>query len=158
MSLTSEQIRAARAMLRMEQARLAELADISVETIRRIERLDGPVNAKDMTIYSIKKALEKEGIIFVEKGEASPSGGGGVRIAVDRNKMIVDAIVNEFSSTVGTIIGQELQKIKDIRRYGPDDMAKYILGALLGYRPVFEKVLSHILRPEDDDAGRGKGK
>jgi len=36
--LTSEQIRAARAMLRMEQRQLAEAAGVSLETIKRIAR------------------------------------------------------------------------------------------------------------------------
>ncbi|MDU6138645.1 helix-turn-helix transcriptional regulator, partial [Bradyrhizobium sp.] len=41
--LTSEQIRAARAMLRIEQRDLAEKSGVSLETIKRIERTPGPI-------------------------------------------------------------------------------------------------------------------
>jgi transcriptional regulator with XRE-family HTH domain len=55
--ITGEQLRAARAMLKMEQGELAELAGVSIETIKRLERLDGPLNAQVMTLYSLQKTL-----------------------------------------------------------------------------------------------------
>jgi DNA-binding XRE family transcriptional regulator len=45
MTLTSEQILGARGMLRMDQRELAELAGVTVETLRRIEDELGPSQA-----------------------------------------------------------------------------------------------------------------
>lgn len=75
--MTSEQIRAARAMLRIEQGRLAEMAGVSVETIKRLEKMDGAITTvRVATVNAIRAALEAAGVIFVaENGE-----GPGVRL------------------------------------------------------------------------------
>lgn len=62
--LTSEQIRAARALLRWDQKDLARAAGISVETIKRIEKTPGPVSAYLATVEAITKALEIGGAEF----------------------------------------------------------------------------------------------
>ena len=56
--LTSEQVQAARAMLRITQQELANWADVSLETVKRIERASGPISARTMTVDAIQKALE----------------------------------------------------------------------------------------------------
>ena len=57
--LYSEQLRAARALLRWEQSTVAAHARVSVETVKRLERLDGPIVAvKVATIEAIRRALE----------------------------------------------------------------------------------------------------
>ncbi|NZD62917.1 hypothetical protein HX900_17575 [Rhizobium sp. WYCCWR 11290] len=81
--LTSDQIRAARAMLRMEQTTLADLANVSSETIKRLEKMDGEVRANEATIGSIRLALERRGIVFVEENKDSPAAGPGVRLRRD---------------------------------------------------------------------------
>jgi len=73
--LYSEQLRAARALLRWEQSMVAAHAGISVETVKRLERLDGPIMAvKVATIEAIRRALEAAGIEFIdpEEGERGP--------------------------------------------------------------------------------------
>jgi len=74
--ITGEQLRAARAMLKMEQAELAQLSGVSLETIKRLERMDGELAANSRTLSSIESALEHEGILFL------PENGGlaGVRL------------------------------------------------------------------------------
>jgi transcriptional regulator with XRE-family HTH domain len=62
--LTSEQIRGARAMLRIEQADLAMRAGVSLETIKRIERKPGKVSAYAATLEAIQAALEAGGVEF----------------------------------------------------------------------------------------------
>jgi predicted transcriptional regulator len=63
--LTSEQIRAARAMLDIDQRQLAKMAGLSSETVRRIERIAGPVVwGKTSTVLKIQRALEEAGIEF----------------------------------------------------------------------------------------------
>lgn len=74
--LTSEQVRAARAMLRIDQSELAAKAEVSLETIKRIEQAKGPITALSTTLAKITGALEAAGVIFVaENGE-----GPGVRL------------------------------------------------------------------------------
>ena len=62
--LTSEQIRAARALLRWDQKRLAQAAEISVETVKRLEKTPGKVSAYTGTMEAIQKALEAAGVEF----------------------------------------------------------------------------------------------
>lgn len=64
MIITGEQLRAARAMVRIEQADLARRANVSVETIKRLERTEGPVSANVQTVDAIVRALEVAGIEF----------------------------------------------------------------------------------------------
>ena len=73
--LYSEQLRAARALLRREQSTVAAHARVSVETVKRLERLDGPIVAvKVATIEAIRRALEAAGIEFIdpEEGKRGP--------------------------------------------------------------------------------------
>ncbi len=64
--MTSEQLRAARAMARMEQSALAEAAGVSVETIKRLEKMDGDLSATRVaTLKALQSALEAAGVIFV---------------------------------------------------------------------------------------------
>jgi transcriptional regulator with XRE-family HTH domain len=73
--LYSEQLRAARALLRWEQSTVAAHARVSVETVKRLERLDGPIVAvKVATIEAIRRALEAAGIEFIdpEEGKRGP--------------------------------------------------------------------------------------
>ncbi len=76
--LLSEQIRAARALIRWDQQRLADAAGISVETVKRLERTPGQVSAYLRTVEAIKKALEEAGVEFTN-GEAP-----GVRLRRSR--------------------------------------------------------------------------
>ncbi len=73
--LYSEQLRAARALLRWEQSTVAAHARVSVETVKRLERLDGPIVAvKVATLEAIRRALEAAGIEFIdpEEGKRGP--------------------------------------------------------------------------------------
>ena len=62
--MTSEQMRAARALLRWDQKRLADAAGISVETVKRLEKTPGRVSAYLATVDAIRKALEAAGVEF----------------------------------------------------------------------------------------------
>jgi transcriptional regulator with XRE-family HTH domain len=62
--ITGEQFRAARAMARIEQADLARQANVSVETIKRLERTEGPVSANVQTVDAVTRALEAAGVEF----------------------------------------------------------------------------------------------
>lgn len=79
--MTSAQMRAARAMLDWTQPQLAEAAGVSVETIKRLERLEGEVTATRVaTIDAIEKALIKAGIEFTNGDEP------GVKLRAKRKR------------------------------------------------------------------------
>jgi transcriptional regulator with XRE-family HTH domain len=67
-NITSEQIRAARALLRIEQRDLAMASGVSLPTIKRLEIIPGPLlaNAKERTIAAMRAALERAGIEFTD--------------------------------------------------------------------------------------------
>jgi transcriptional regulator with XRE-family HTH domain len=67
--ITGEQLRAARAMARIEQADLAGQANVSVETIKRLERTEGPVSANVQTVDAVMRALEAAGVEFTNGGQ-----------------------------------------------------------------------------------------
>jgi transcriptional regulator with XRE-family HTH domain len=68
MEITPEQIRAARALLRLEQAELAERAHVSVVTIRRLERGQDSKRAAPGTLDGVRRVLEQAGAEFVPDG------------------------------------------------------------------------------------------
>ena len=74
--ITGEQIRAARAMVRIEQRDLAARAGVHIETVKRAERVVGPVSANTMTLDRICQALTEAGIEFIPAN----GGGPGVRL------------------------------------------------------------------------------
>lgn len=76
MVITGEQLRGARAMARIEQGDLAARAGVSVDTIKRLERIIGPVSANTMTMDAIQRALEAAGVEFIPEN----GGGAGVRL------------------------------------------------------------------------------
>jgi transcriptional regulator with XRE-family HTH domain len=76
LSITSEQVRAARALLRWEQRDLAEASGISLPTVKRLETQPGELSAQERTIVELRKALEIAGIEFI----AENGGGAGVRL------------------------------------------------------------------------------
>ncbi len=77
--LTGEQIRAARALVRLDQKDLAARAEVSLPTIKRLEKMDGPVSGHTGTITAIQSALESAGVVFLPSGE-NKDGGPGVRL------------------------------------------------------------------------------
>lgn len=72
--LTGEQIRAARALLRMAQADLARHSKLSLETIKRLERTHGVVEANSRTLAALGEAFDELGVVF----DAYPDGLIGV--------------------------------------------------------------------------------
>jgi transcriptional regulator with XRE-family HTH domain len=73
--ITSDQIRAARALLRWSGKDLAEKTGLGFSTLMRLEVLDGVPSAQAKTLENIQKAFEKAGIEFI----GTPENGAGVR-------------------------------------------------------------------------------
>jgi transcriptional regulator with XRE-family HTH domain len=68
MHTTPEQIRAARALLRLEQAELAQRVHVSVVTIRRLEGVDGNERVTPVTLEGVRQVLEQAGVEFIPDG------------------------------------------------------------------------------------------
>lgn len=82
--ITSQQMRAARALLGIDQKRLAELADLSLPTIQRMEASDGQVRGVVATLVKVIKAFEGAGIELIGENAPSSGTGRGVRLAEAR--------------------------------------------------------------------------
>ena len=78
--ITGNQLRAARALLSIDQRQMAELADLSVPTIQRMEASDGVIRANVDSLMKLVSALESAGIELINPGAASAMGGRGVRL------------------------------------------------------------------------------
>jgi predicted transcriptional regulator len=77
--LTAAQLRAARALLNIDQKELAERAGVSLPTIQRMEASDGNVRGIVDTLTKVVEALERAGVELIEDNATSPGGGRGVR-------------------------------------------------------------------------------
>jgi hypothetical protein len=62
--LTSELVRAARALLRWDQRTLAEVSVVSLPTIKRLEAQPGVLVAHASTVAALRRALESAGVEF----------------------------------------------------------------------------------------------
>ena len=78
--ITSQQMRAARALLGIDQRKLAELAGLSVPTIQRMEASGGQVRGVVDTLVKVVNALERAGVELIGENAASIGSGRGVRL------------------------------------------------------------------------------
>ncbi len=74
--ITSEQIRAARALIKWSADELAEAAGVGVATIRRFESVTGVPSGQMRVIELIKNSLQDAGVEFI----GSPDDRPGVRL------------------------------------------------------------------------------
>jgi len=71
--ISSDQIRAAKAILRWSGEDLAKRAGISLSTVRRVESSVGVPETQNMkTLVSIKRALEEGGVEFIDTPDDRP--------------------------------------------------------------------------------------
>ena len=77
--MTSGQLRAARALLGIDQKKLAALADVSLPTIQRMEASDGVVRGTVETLTKVIEALNRAGVDLIGDNVRSEAGGRGVR-------------------------------------------------------------------------------
>lgn len=78
--MTAAQLRAARALLGIDQKTLAELAGVSVPTIQRMEASQGNVRGVVDSLTKVVEALGQAGVELIGEGAESRSGGRGVRL------------------------------------------------------------------------------
>lgn len=78
--ITGAQLRAARALLGIDQRKLAELSGLSVPTIQRMEASIGVIRGNVDSLMKLIEALNRAGIELIGEGTASQQGGRGVRL------------------------------------------------------------------------------
>jgi transcriptional regulator with XRE-family HTH domain len=78
--ITSAQLRAARALLGIDQRQLAEMARLSLPTIQRMEASGGQVRGIIDTLMKVVEALEGAGIELISDNAPSSGRGRGVRL------------------------------------------------------------------------------
>jgi transcriptional regulator with XRE-family HTH domain len=77
--ITSGQMRAARALLGIDQRELAQRSGLSLPTIQRMEASGGVVRGNVDSLMKLADALAANGIELIGEGAASSAGGRGVR-------------------------------------------------------------------------------
>ena len=77
--LTAAQLRAARALLGIDQQKLADLAGVSLPTIQRMEASQGNVRGVIDTLIKVVEALNAAGIELIGDNAKSEGRGRGVR-------------------------------------------------------------------------------
>lgn len=78
--MTAAQLRAARALLGIDQRQLAEMANVSVPTIQRMEGSEGNVRGVVNSLTKVIEALDRAGVELIGDNAASTAGGRGVRL------------------------------------------------------------------------------
>lgn len=78
--ITSAQMRAARALLGIDQRELAAMAGLSLPTIQRMESSGGQVRGIIDTLMKVVEALEHAGIELIGENTSSVGIGRGVRL------------------------------------------------------------------------------
>ncbi len=78
--ITSNQIRAARTLIRWTAQDLADSSGVAISTIKRMEVMEGVPSGNIKTLSAIQAALEGAGIEFI----GSPNDSPGVRLRTQK--------------------------------------------------------------------------
>jgi transcriptional regulator with XRE-family HTH domain len=78
--ITAAQMRAARALLGIDQRELAQRCGLSLPTIQRMESSDGTIRGNVDSLMKLVEALAAAGIELIDDGAVSQGGGRGVRL------------------------------------------------------------------------------
>jgi transcriptional regulator with XRE-family HTH domain len=78
--ISAAQLRAARALLGIDQRRLAELSGLSVPTIQRMETSEGVIRGNVDSLMKLVHALDAAGIELIGEAATSRGLGRGVRL------------------------------------------------------------------------------
>lgn len=78
--ITAAQLRAARALLGMDQRGLAEASSLSLPTIQRMEASEGVIRGNVESLMKLIAALDATGVELINEGAVSEKGGRGVRL------------------------------------------------------------------------------
>lgn len=88
MSLSGRQIVAARALLGITQEDLAEQACLSMQALQEIETTAQGIDGRESDLQSLRLALERAGITFIDERATSSAGGAGIRLSAPQSTSI----------------------------------------------------------------------
>jgi transcriptional regulator with XRE-family HTH domain len=108
MLITPDQIRAARALLRLDQEELAKRAHISTVTLRRLESVHGLSEVAPTTVDEVQRALEAAGAEFIDRG-------------VRRRKRTPEEVA-ELRRQIDEIVAQSAAQLRDAPPFTEDDL------------------------------------
>jgi transcriptional regulator with XRE-family HTH domain len=77
--ITAAQLRAARALVGMDQRDLAAASGLSLPTIQRMEASEGVIRGNVDSLMKLIAALESAGVELINEGAVSEKGGRGIR-------------------------------------------------------------------------------
>lgn len=80
--ITAAQLRAARALVGLDQRALAEASGLSLPTIQRMEASEGVIRGNVDSLMKLIAALETADVELINEGAISDKGGRGVRLKV----------------------------------------------------------------------------
>jgi transcriptional regulator with XRE-family HTH domain len=78
--ITAAQLRAARALVGMDQRALASASALSLPTIQRMEASEGVIRGNVDSLMKLIAALQAAGVELIDEGAISEAGGRGVRL------------------------------------------------------------------------------
>jgi transcriptional regulator with XRE-family HTH domain len=78
--ITAAQLKAARALLGIDQRQLADIAGLSVPTIQRMEASEEVIRGNVDSLMKLIAALNGAGIELIGEGSVSSEGGRGIRL------------------------------------------------------------------------------
>jgi predicted transcriptional regulator len=78
--ISPAQLRAARALLGLDQRSLAALAGVSLPTVQRMEASSGDVRGAISTLTKVVEALDAAGVELIANDQPSQGRGRGVRL------------------------------------------------------------------------------
>jgi predicted transcriptional regulator len=78
--ITAAQMKAARALLGIDQKELARMSGVSLPTIQRMETSEGSVRAIVDSLEKVINALNQAGVELIASGARSEGNGRGVRL------------------------------------------------------------------------------
>jgi len=82
--ISAAQLRAARALLGIDQRKLAEMAGLSLPTIQRMEASEGVIRGNVDSLTKLVSAFSAAGIELIGEGASSTGRGRGVRLVEER--------------------------------------------------------------------------
>ena len=104
--ITSAQMRAARALIGIDQKQLAEMSGVSQPTIQRMEASEGHVRGVVDSLIKVVEAFERAGVELVGENAQSMGGGRGVRVraasAPARGRQRKRVVANGARSPIST--------------------------------------------------------
>ena len=78
--ITAAQLRAARALVGMDQRALAAASGLSLPTIQRMEASEGVIRGNVDSLMKLIAALNAAGVELINEGAVSEKGGRGIRL------------------------------------------------------------------------------